>query len=97
MNENLLATNEVVETVEDTAVVEETVIQDDASKVEGNSVDTDTTSADTTALEGVVQDISNNLNSEFSYISNCLFLTNFFLLTILLFLFLHFMTERRKV
>ncbi len=95
-NENILSNNEVIENIENPSIVEENILEDNAFEVVGDTV-VDSSSYDTVLIDEKLDDIENILIDSSFLVCSLLSTLVFFIVTMLVFLSLHFITERRKV
>lgn len=95
-NENILSNNEVIESVENASIVEENILEDNSLEVVGDTV-VDGSSYDTVLIDEKLDNIENVLIDSGFLVCSLLFTLVFFVITMLVFLSLHFITERRKV
>lgn len=95
-NENILSNNEVIESVENASIVEENILEDNSLEVVGDTV-VDGSSYDTVLIDEKLDNIENVLIDSGFLVCSLLFTLVFFVITMLVFISLHFITERRKV
>ena len=94
-NENLFSNNEVVENVENTSIVEETILEDNTLEVLGNNIASST--VDNSFIEEKLTNIDTNLLGLTNFTCSILTVFLFFLISFFLLVSIHFITERRKV